>query len=91
MSIEAVFQPIEALAVVIGVGFAIIQIRQYRRDKRREAAMELLHSFLTPQFAKALNIVYILPDGLSKDEIESQDYWVLFFYPTNNHVARNRA
>jgi len=71
MSVESVFQIIEALAVVIGVGFAMLQVRQYRRDKRREAAMELLHSFQTPQFAKALNIVYNLPDGLSKDEIES--------------------
>lgn len=72
MSVEAVFQIIEALAVVIAVGFAMVQVRQYRRDKHREAAMELLHSFQTPQFARALNIVYNLPDGLSKDELESR-------------------
>ncbi len=71
MSIEAIFQAVEAVAVVIAVGFAIVQVRQYRRDKRREAALELLHSFQTPQFAKALNIVFNLPDGLSKDEIET--------------------
>lgn len=72
MSIEAVFQIVEALAVVIGVGFAIIQVRQYRREKRRETAIELLHSFQTPHFAEALNIVYNLPDGLSKTEIENR-------------------
>lgn len=33
--------------------------------------MELLHAFQTPAFAKALNLVYKLPDGLSKEEIES--------------------
>ena len=71
MSIEAIFQAVEAVAVVIAVGFAIVQVRQYRREKRREAALELLHSFQTPQFAKALNIVFNLPDGLSKDEIET--------------------
>ena len=71
MSIEAIFQAVEAVAVVIAVGFAIVQVRQYRREKRREAALELLHSFQTPQFAKALNIVFNLPDGLSKEEIES--------------------
>ncbi len=71
MSIEAIFQAVEAVAVVIAVGFAIVQVRQYRREKRREAAVELLHSFQTPQFAKALNIVFNLPDGLSKEEIES--------------------
>ncbi len=71
MSIEAIFQAVEAVAVLIAVGFAIVQVRQYRREKRREAAIELLHSFQTPQFAKALNIVFNLPDGLSKEEIES--------------------
>ncbi len=70
MSVEVVFQVIEALAVVVGVGFAMIQVRQYRRDKHREAAMELLHSFQTPTFARALNIIYSMPDGLSKEEVE---------------------
>lgn len=70
MSPEVVFQAIEAIAVVVAVGFAMIQVRQYRRDKHREAAMELLHSFQTPFFARALNIVYGMPEGLSKTEIE---------------------
>ena len=56
---------VESVAVVIAVAFAIVQVRQYRRDKHRESAVELLHSFQTPQFAKALNIVFDLPDGLS--------------------------
>ena len=72
MSIEVIFQMIEAVAVVIGVGFAIFQVRQYRREEYRESAVELLHSFQTPEFAKALNIVYNLPDNLSKEEIESK-------------------
>ncbi len=71
MSVEVFFQIIEALAVVVGVGFAMVQVRQYRRDKHREAAMELLHSFQTPAFARALNIVYSMPDGLSKSEVEA--------------------
>jgi len=70
MSVQDVIQVIEALAVVIGVGFAMVQIRQYRRDKHREAAMELLHAFQTPSFARALNIVYSMPDGLSKNDVE---------------------
>lgn len=72
MSIEVIFQMVEALAVAIGVAFAIAQVSQYRRDKRREAAMELLHAFQTPAFAEALNLVYNLPDGLSKEDIEKQ-------------------
>lgn len=72
MTIEVFFQIIEALAVVIGVIFAMVQVHQYRRGKYREAALELLHSFQTPSFAKALNIVYKLPDGLSKQEVEER-------------------
>ena len=71
MSIEIIFQAVEAITVVIALGFAVVQVRRYRREKRREAALELLHSFQTPEFAKALNIVFNLPDGLSKEEIES--------------------
>ena len=70
MSVEVLFQAIEAMAVVVGVGFAIVQVGQYRRDKAREAAMELLHSFQTPDFAKGLTIVYGMPDGLGKKAIE---------------------
>lgn len=72
MSIELVLQAIEAAAVVTGVGFAMVQVRQYRRDRRRAAAIEMLHSFQTPGFAEALNIIYNLPDGLSREEIEAR-------------------
>ena len=71
MSVEVIFQAIESIAVVIAIGFAMVQIRQYRRDKHREAAMELLHAFQTPSFARALNIVYEMPEGLSKEEVEA--------------------
>lgn len=72
MSLEAWFQLIETVAVVIAVGFAILQVRQYRQDKNREAALILLNSFQTPAFAKALTLVYALPDGLSKEQIEDR-------------------
>ena len=72
MSTEVIFQVIETIAVVIGVGFAMLQIRQYTRNKRREAAIELLHSFQTPSFAKALNLVCNLPDSLSKEQVEER-------------------
>jgi hypothetical protein len=65
-----VFEGIQALAVVVGVGFAVYETRRYRRQRNREAAMELLHAFQTPEFAKALVRVYQLPDDLPKEEIE---------------------
>lgn len=70
MSLEAWFQLVEASAVVVAVGFAVVQLRQFRAGKNREAALLMLRSFQTPEFAKALHLVYGLPDGLSKQEIE---------------------
>ena len=81
MSLEELFAGIEAVAVVIGVGFAMVQVRQYRREKRREAAMELLHSFETPSFARGLTLIYGLPDGLGKAEIEARlgdDFYLVY-------------
>jgi hypothetical protein len=72
MDAEVVFEGIQALAVVVGVGFAVFETRRYRRQRNRDAAMELLHAFQTPDFAKALVLVYGLPDGLSKKEIEGR-------------------
>jgi len=71
MSIDSFFQIIEAIAVSFGVAFALIEWRQHSRRHEREAALELLHSFQTPEFAKALLLVYELPDELlSKKDIE---------------------
>ena len=71
MNAEVLFQAVQAAAVVVGVGFAVYETRRYRKERNREAAMELLHAFQTPEFAKALVLVYRLPDGLSKEQIES--------------------
>lgn len=70
MSLEAFFQMIEALAVVGALIFALVQVKQYRRRQVRESAMELLHSFQTPDFAKALMLVYNMPLDLTKRQIE---------------------
>jgi hypothetical protein len=72
MSFETAFQMLEAVAVAIGVAFAIVQIRQFNEVRRRDAALELLHSFQTPTFAKALVLTYALPNGLTKEEIEQR-------------------
>lgn len=70
MNAEALFQAVQA-AVVVGVGFAVYETRRYGKQRDREAAMGLLHAFQTPDFAKAVVLVYRLPDGLSKEQIES--------------------
>jgi len=72
MNAELILQGIQAVAVVSGLGFAVYETRRYRRQRNREAAIELLRAFQTPAFAKALMLVYRLPDGLSKSEVEGR-------------------
>jgi len=71
MDAELLLQAVQATAVIVGVGFAVFETRKYRGERNREAALELVHTFQTSEFAKALLLVYRLPDGLSKAEIEA--------------------
>lgn len=60
------------LAIVAAGVFAGLQVRQFNRQRTRDSALQLLHSFQTPEFANGVNIVFDLPDGLSKKEIEDR-------------------
>jgi len=71
MNLQILFQAVEAIAVVVGVGFGVHETRRYRRDRNRDAALELLHAFQTWELAKAITLVYRLVDRLSKKQIES--------------------
>ncbi|HSR64254.1 MAG TPA: DUF4760 domain-containing protein [Xanthomonadaceae bacterium] len=59
-------------AVVIGLLFAVVQLRQFRRIQEREAGLALLRSYQTRTFARALLIVFDLPAGLSKADVEAR-------------------
>ena len=81
MDAQFLLQLVQAAVVVIGVGFAAYELRKYREERNREAALELVHTFQTPEFAKALLIVCGLPDGLSKAEIEAhagEDFYLVY-------------
>jgi hypothetical protein len=81
MDAELLLQSVQAAVVVSGVGFAIHEMRKYREERNREVALELVHTFQTPEFAKALLIVCDLPDDLSKAEIEAavgDDFYLVY-------------
>jgi hypothetical protein len=60
-------------AAIIAAGiFAGIQIRLMNRQRARESALQMLHSFQTPEFLTGLNITFELPEGLSRKEIEER-------------------
>src|SRR2546423_1507002 len=60
---------INAIAVTAGVIFAATQIRDYRRQRKRDSMLALVRSFQSPIFAKALRRVIELPDNATVDQI----------------------
>ena len=59
-------------AVVGGAAFAILQLRDYRRQRRENAAAELVHSFYDPEFARAVRLVRLLPDACTAPDLRSK-------------------
>jgi hypothetical protein len=69
MDISTLANLINAIAVTAGVIFAATQIRDYRRQRKRDSMLSLVRSFQNPTFAKALRRVVQLPDDVSAEEI----------------------
>jgi hypothetical protein len=61
-----------ALTIFAGVIFAVIQIRDFRAQRREAVAVELIRSFQNPDLAHAVNLIRELPDGVSAEELRSK-------------------
>ncbi len=72
MSWQLALQIIETLAVVIGVAFGLMQLRQLRHQREVQAGLELLAPLQTPESAEALLIVHDLPNDLSGEELRKR-------------------
>src|SRR5687768_17061714 len=70
MSLTLILQFIATSSIFAGVVFALIQLQITNKQRARESALQMLHSFRTPEFLTAVDIVFDLPEGLSKREIE---------------------
>ena len=62
-----------AVFVIGGVVFAVIQIRQFRRQRLEVAAIELVRSFQSPEFTRAFTLLLGLPNGLSAAELRQRE------------------
>ena len=59
--------------VVIGLFFAVLQMRQLREQRRELAAIELFRFYGNPSFSRAVNRVLHMPDGVTADKLR-QDH-----------------
>src|SRR5690349_24778524 len=69
MDISNIANLINAIAVTAGVIFAAVQIRQYQKQRKRDAMLELVRSFQSAAFSAALRRVLSLPDGVDTAKI----------------------
>jgi hypothetical protein len=72
MPLTTILSMISTSAIVAAGIFAGVQIRLFNKQRARESALQLVHSFRTPEFLSAVNIVFDLPEGLSKRELEDR-------------------
>ncbi len=59
-------------AVVGGAAFAVIQLREYRVQRRENAAAELVRSFYNPEFARSVRLIRLLPDRCAGPELRAK-------------------
>jgi hypothetical protein len=69
MDLSTLANLINAIAVTAGVIFAGVQIRHYRQRRRRDDMLELVRSFQSQAFTRALRRVNSLPDGADRQTI----------------------
>ena len=72
MAFTTLLSLLSTAAIVAAGVFAGIQLRLMNKQRARESALQLLHSFQTPEFLTALNIAFDIPEGLSRKEIEDR-------------------
>ena len=60
---------IGATVLIGSVAFAIVQLAHFRRQRADMAAVELVRSFQTPEFAHALRLILSLPDGVTAEKM----------------------
>ena len=60
------------VALVAGIAFGAVEWRRARADARRQRQLLLLRSFESPEFVRAMRTILDLPDGLTRDEIETR-------------------
>ncbi len=60
------------IAIISGGVFAVVQLREFREQRRQAVALELLRAFSDPALADAVNRMQQLPDGVSAELLRSK-------------------
>src|SRR5258706_4985294 len=72
MDFRTLLSLLSTSAIIAGGIFAGVQLRHINKQRSRDSAMQMLHSFQTREFMDGYDIIFNLPIGLSKKEIEER-------------------
>lgn len=61
MSVDSIIDIVSAIAVVIGVWFAVIQLRQSNIQRKDHAAVDIVRTVQTQEVRQAVRLVFTLP------------------------------
>lgn len=67
-------QAVGAITVVVGALFALVQFVEYKRQRRDAVAAEVMHTFIGPEFARALTVLRGLPDAVSAERLRQAGF-----------------
>jgi hypothetical protein len=70
MDLNLIFQFISMTAVVLGIVFGLVNLRNFQISRKRESALLMLNSFQTTEFVKGIKIVFDLPPGAGKEHLD---------------------
>jgi hypothetical protein len=70
MDLSTVVDILSIIAVVSGLIFAGIELRQFRLSRERESALELFNTFQSRDFMSGVRAITQLPDNQSKKQVE---------------------
>lgn len=71
-SVALIAQIVAPTVVASSVVIGIIQLREFQRQRRETAAVELVHSFRTAEFNRALRLMWSLPDDLPPEALRQR-------------------
>jgi len=72
MTWELGLQLIQTVAVVVGIIFGVVQLRQLREQREIQAGAELLRPLQSPEVAEMILLIHGLPEGLTGEQLRAR-------------------
>jgi len=69
VSARLVIDTISMIAILAGIVYGALELRQFRQNKEREATFELMRLIQTPEFSQALTALIQLPDATTTEDL----------------------